>query len=55
MAKTCHTNNMPKKSSKKRTPKDINQLAAFIVKETTENSEDAKLATPRHKHITPKI
>jgi hypothetical protein len=40
---------MAKQSKKKRTPKDINQLAAFIVKETTEQPEDAKLATSKRK------
>lgn len=46
---------MAKQAKKRRTPKDINQLAAFIVKETTEKSEDDKLAAPRHKPIAPKI
>lgn len=32
---------MPKRSSKKKTPKDINQLAAFIVEQTTSESEEA--------------
>ncbi len=29
---------MPKRSNKKKTPKDINQLAAFIVEQTTKES-----------------
>ena len=31
---------MPKRSSKKRTPKDINELAAFIAKEATNEIEE---------------
>jgi hypothetical protein len=31
---------MPKRLSKKKTPRDINQLAAFIVKQTTAESEE---------------
>jgi len=30
---------MPKQSNKKKTPKDINQLAAFIVEQTTQKSD----------------
>jgi hypothetical protein len=37
---------MPKRSSKKKTPKDINQLAAFIVEQTTAEPEEA----PREKN-----
>ena len=31
---------MPKRSSKKKTPKDVNELAAFIVKEATNEIEE---------------
>jgi len=31
---------MPKRSSKKNTPKDINQLAAYIVKQSTSVQEE---------------
>jgi hypothetical protein len=38
---------MPKRSSKKNTPKDINQLAAYIVEQsTTEPEEPAKEKNP---------
>ena len=40
---------MPKQLNKKKPPKDINQLAAYIVKETTEKSEDTKSVAPPHK------
>jgi hypothetical protein len=31
---------MPKKSNKRKTPKDINQLAAFIVQKSTKDTEN---------------
>ena len=31
---------MSKQSNKKKTPKDVNQLAAFIVRESTEESDN---------------
>jgi len=31
---------MPKQSNKKKTPKDINQLAAYIVEQTTKVKDD---------------
>jgi hypothetical protein len=37
---------MPKRSSKKQTPKDINELAAFIVEQTTAEPENP----PREKN-----
>jgi hypothetical protein len=37
---------MLKKSNKKKTPKDINKLAAFIVKETTEESKHNQTSRP---------
>lgn len=36
---------MAKQQSKKRTPKDINKLAAFIVEQTTKESERSELST----------
>jgi len=33
---------MPKHSTKKKTPKDINQLAAYIVEESTKEAETKK-------------
>jgi len=41
---------MPKKSNKKKPPKDINKLAAFIISEST---KDKSLAT--HSHTVRKI
>jgi hypothetical protein len=35
-----YNNNMPKRSSKKKTPKDINELAAFIVEQSTAEPEE---------------
>lgn len=48
--------NMPKQSNKKKPPKDINQLAAYIVKESTKESRSANPNTlpPNKAHSTPK-
>jgi hypothetical protein len=35
-----HNSNMPKRSSKKETPKDVNALAAFIVEQATTELEE---------------
>jgi hypothetical protein len=35
-----HNKNMPKRSSKKQTPKDTNELAAFIMRRTTSEPEE---------------
>lgn len=35
-----HNNNMLKRSSKKETPKDINELAAFVVEQATGEPEE---------------
>ena len=37
---------MPKRSSKKQTPKDTNELAAFIVEQATTEPEPAKEKNP---------
>ena len=42
-----YTNNMPKRSSKKQTPKEVNELAAFIVERaTTEPGESPPEKNP---------
>jgi hypothetical protein len=40
LANMWENNNMPKKSNKKKTPKDINKLATFIVEQTTKDKDD---------------
>lgn len=40
---------MAKQSKKKRTPKDINQLAAFIVEQTTKESDNKTQMSPNEK------
>ena len=37
---------MPKRSSKKKTPKDINQLAAYVVEQTTTEPEEPSPKNP---------
>jgi hypothetical protein len=46
MGQLWHTKTMPKRSSKKDTPKDTNELAAFIVEQGTTEPEES----PREKN-----
>jgi hypothetical protein len=40
---------MPKRSNKKKPPKDINKLAAYIVEQTIQNSDYKSSMPPQNK------
>lgn len=44
---------MPKQLNKKKPPKDINQLAAYIVEQTTKDKDDKIYSQDNHKNPRP--